>query len=281
LTSGSAAPPAIEPFELFAIRYANHSGRHQSDNFLGGDSHETGADLDYFVWVARRSERTFVIDTGFDQAAANERKRTLLRAPAIALKLLGIDAAHIDEVVLTHLHYDHAGTLDSFPKARFHVQDAEMAYATGRCMCHGPLRAPYSVEDVTRFVRCVYHGRVHFHDGTQELAPGLTLHRTGGHSAGLQVVRVWTRRGWVVIASDATHFYANIGSNRSFPIVQNLADMLEGFRTVRQLADSDDHIIPGHDPLVMQAYAAPSAELNGIVVRLDEAPRLTWKELQT
>jgi len=274
LTTGSPLP-----FELFAIRYGNHSGRHQSDNFLNGDSHETGADLDYFVWVARRADQVFVIDTGFGEQAALSRGRRLLRAPSEALSLLGIAADAVEHVVLTHLHYDHAGTLDRFPRARFHVQDAEAAYATGRCMCHPALSAAYAVEDVTGFIRCVYQGRVDFHDGTEEIVPGLTLHRTGGHTAGLQVVRVWTKRGWVVIASDATHFYANLGSGRSFPILHSLGDMLEGFSTVRRLADSEDHIVPGHDPLVMKAYAPPSPELEGLIVRLDEPPRLTFKEL--
>ena len=270
---------SIEPFELYAIRYANHSGRHLSDNYLGGDSHKGGADLDYYVWVARRSDRVFVIDTGFDEEAAKARGRTLLRMPSEALSRLGIAAADVDQVILTHLHYDHAGTLDSFPNARFHVQDAEVAYATGRCMCHSPLRAPYSVEDVTRFVRCVYHGRVAFHDGTTEIVPGLTLHRTGGHTAGLQVVRVWTKRGWVVIASDASHFYDNFSSGRSFPILHSLGDMLEGFRTIQALAEDEDHIVPGHDPLVMKVYRPPSPELEGIAVRLDEAPIKPWRDL--
>jgi len=85
-------------------------------------------------------------------------------------------------------------------------------------------------------------------------------------------VRVWTRRGWVVIASDATHLYANIGQGSPFPIVYNVADMIEGYRIVRELADSEDHIVPGHDPLVMSRYPAPSAGLKDIVVRLDVAP---------
>jgi len=43
--------------------------------------------------------------------------------------------------------------------------------------------------------------------------------------------------------------------------------------TLRRLADSAQHIIPGHDPQVMQRYPAPSKSLDGIVVRLDVAPR--------
>lgn len=262
-----------EPFELFALRYANHSGRSAADNFIGGDLHESGADLDYYVWVARRSDRVFVIDTGFGEEAAQRRGRTLLRRPAQALALLGIEAAEVDEVILTHLHYDHAGGTGDFRKARFHLQDSEMAFATGRCMCHAHLSAPFEVEDVVAMVRRVFNAQVVFHDGVDQLAEGLSVHRIGGHSKGLQAVRVFTRRGWVVIASDATHLYANIATGRPFPIVVDVAQMLDGFRQVRELADSEDHVIPGHDPMVMNLYPAPSPELEGIAVRLDTAPR--------
>ncbi len=262
----------MEPFELFAIRYANHPGRRAVDNVIGGDPHEAGSDLDYYVWLARRSDALFVIDTGFGAEQAAQRQRTLLRAPAEGLARLGIDAAQVDRVILTHLHYDHAGTLSDFPRAHFHVQDGEAAFATGRCMCHAHMRHAFAVEDVVSFVRCLYSGRVHFHDGVDELAPGLTVHRVGGHTAGLQVVRVFTKRGWVVVASDASHLYLNMENRLPFPVAHSIADMLEGHDTVYRLADSPDHVVPGHDPLVMKLYPPVSAALEGIAVRLDEAP---------
>jgi hypothetical protein len=45
--------------------------------------------------------------------------------------------------------------------------------------------------------------------------------------------------------------------------------MVDGYARLRDLAASADHIIPGHDPLVMQRYPAPAKELEGIAVRLD------------
>jgi glyoxylase-like metal-dependent hydrolase (beta-lactamase superfamily II) len=71
---------------------------------------------------------------------------------------------------------------------------------------------------------------------------------------GLQVVRVQTRRGWVVLASDASHFYANMEETRPFPIVWSVADMVDGYRKLRALAQSPAHVIPGHDPLVLERY---------------------------
>ncbi len=264
--------PAPECFEVYAIRYG-HVQRRASENFLGGDPHDGAMPLDYFVWAARGPETTWVIDTGFNRAAAERRGRTFLRSPAEGLALLGIDAERVDNVIITHLHYDHVGNFDLFPRATFHLQDREMAYATGRHMAHGALRVAYDVDDVAGMVRQVYAGRVRFHDGDAELKPGISLHRIGGHTMGMQVVRLWTRRGWVVLASDASHFYANMEEVRPYPIVFNVGEMIEGYATLRRLADSPGHIVPGHDPLVMARYREPTAELAGIAVRLDAAPR--------
>jgi glyoxylase-like metal-dependent hydrolase (beta-lactamase superfamily II) len=261
-----------DPFEITAIRYAHLGNRHPGESFILADPHEFGPDLDYFVWVLRRGDSTWLIDTGFAQEAATRRKRDLLRNPADALPLIGLDAKQITDVILTHLHYDHAGNLDRFPKARFHLQDREMAYGTGRCMCHKVLRHPFDLADILKMVEHVFHDRAVFHDGDAELVSGLTLHRVGGHSAGLQIARVWTKRGWVVLASDASHLYANFQQRRPFPVVCNVAEMLEGYNTLYRLADSPDHIVPGHDPLVMKYYPAASRELEGVAVRLDAEP---------
>jgi glyoxylase-like metal-dependent hydrolase (beta-lactamase superfamily II) len=110
---------------------------------------------------------------------------------------------------------------------------------------------------------------VRFHDGDAEIAPGISVHLIGGHTMGMQAVRVKTRRGWLVLASDASHFYANMEEVRPFPIVWSVADMVEGYRKLRSLAESAAHIIPGHDPLVMQRHPAASKALEGIAVRLD------------
>jgi glyoxylase-like metal-dependent hydrolase (beta-lactamase superfamily II) len=264
--------PGPTEFELFAIRYAHHE-RMASESFIFRDSHDVPMPLDYFVWLARSPEKTFVIDTGFDAATGARRERTLIRDPQAGLGALDVDSERVEDVIITHLHYDHVGNFDAFPRARFHLQDREMAYATGRHMCHQRLRTPFDVENVTGMVRQVYAGRVEFHDGVVELDTGLSLHRVGGHSDGLQIVRVHTRRGWVVVASDASHFYANLETGNPFPLVFSVGDMLEGHRTCLRLADSPAHVVPGHDPLVMRRYPAPSPELRGVAVRLDVEPR--------
>jgi glyoxylase-like metal-dependent hydrolase (beta-lactamase superfamily II) len=261
-------PPA---YEVYAVRYARHD-RMSGENFLGGDPHEVPMPLDYFVWAVVGEGKTYVIDLGFAAEQAKKRKREFLRSPGEGLRALGIDPEKIEHVIVTHMHYDHVGNLDLFPNAAFHIQDREMHFCTGRCMCHPLMNASFEVEDVVGMVRRVFAGRVMFHDGEAELAPGLSLHHIGGHTMGLQCVRVLTRRGWVVLASDAVHLYAHLDQGRAFPVVYNVGDMLEGHKTLRRLATSPAHIVPGHDPLVMQRYPAAREGLQGVAVRLDADP---------
>jgi glyoxylase-like metal-dependent hydrolase (beta-lactamase superfamily II) len=255
-------------YEVFAIKYAHHE-RTAGQNFLGGDPHDGPMPMDYYVWLVRGAGREVVIDTGFGAAAARRRNRRLVRPVEEGLRLMGVDAAQVRDVVITHLHYDHVGNFELFGRAIFHLQDLEMQYATGRSMCHEALRHAFDVEDVVGMVRNVYAGRVRFHAADAELFPGLSLHLIGGHTMGLQAVRVATRRGHVVLASDASHYYANFEQRRPFPIVYNVADMMEGWDRLRSLADSAEHIIPGHDPGVLERYPAPAAGLEGAVARLD------------
>ena len=149
---------------------------------------------------------------------------------------------------------------------------------------HAALRRPAAVrqqridlladeaDDVIHLVRCVFDQRVEFYDGVSEIAPGVELHHIGGHTKGMQAVRVRTRRGWVVLASDASHFYAHMEQDRAFPILYNLNDMLEGFNTLRRLASSPRHVVPGHDPLVMDRYPAAGNGMEDWIVRLDAEP---------
>ena len=259
-------------YEIHAIRYA-HLERRSPENFLGGDAHDVPMPLDYFVWLVRNGRRAVLVDTGFDEPMARRRHRRIVRPVGEGLASLGVTPEAIDDVVITHMHYDHAGNVPLFPRARFHLQDSEMAFVTGRCMCHELLRHSVEVEHVVDMVRLVFADRVQFHDGSAEIAPGIEVHHIGGHTPGIQAVRVRTRRGWVVLASDASHFYAHMEQGRAFPVVSDVAAMLEGHHRLRALASSPAHVIPGHDPLVMSRYPAASDALAGWVARLDADPR--------
>ncbi|HKF08713.1 MAG TPA: N-acyl homoserine lactonase family protein [Xanthobacteraceae bacterium] len=258
--------------EIYAIRYGHHD-RKSPENFIGGDPHDVLQPLDFYVWAIVGPSGPIILDTGFDAAMGRKRQREMLKPVGEGLKALGIEAAKVRTVIISHMHYDHVGNYDLFPRARYHLQDCEMAYATGRCMCHTALRVPFEVDDVVAMVRKVFDGRVAFHDGEDEVAPGISVHHIGGHSKGLQSVRVKTRRGPVVLAADAAHLYTHMETGRIFPITYNVAEVVEGYETLKKLAASPRHVVPGHDPLVLARYPAAKPGLEGWVVRLDADPR--------
>ena len=242
----------LPEYELFAIRYATREAR-RADHFIGGDPHDGPMPMDYFVWVAKGAEAALMIDTGFTAEIA-ERGRSYLRYPIEALKLLGIDADTVEDVIITHLHYDHVGNFHRFPAARFHLQEPEMHYATGRYMRYPRLAIPSRWRMWSAWCGSTSRTRVVFHDGGAELAPGITLHpaaatRWGCNSCGEDAARL----GRAGVRRHA--FLREPGpAGRSPP--RSTSAHAGSLRQAARHAPTPQHIVPGHDPLVMKFYPA-------------------------
>ena len=256
-------------WQIHAIKYGDRDGRTRADSFIFDDNHDAPHAIDYYMWLIRGPGRVILVDTGYDADEAQARGRPIRLDPVEALRPFDLTPEDVTEIIVTHLHYDHAGGMHLFPNARLHLQAAEMAYATGPCMCHDTLRMPFTASHVCEAVKRLYSGQVIFHDGDAEIADGITVHCIGGHSRGLQVVRVRTQVGWMVLASDASHFYENFAARKPFPIVVDLQNMLDGFDTLHRLASRPELIIPGHDPLVRSYFPQDLAQH---VHRLDVGP---------
>lgn len=265
----------MHEWQAWALRLGSVQRRAQ-DNFLSPGERTGEMRLDFTMWVLRRGDHLIVVDTGFDAAAGARRGRVLDRTPADAVALLGIDATAVSTVVLTHLHYDHAGNLGDFPNAEIIVQARELAYVTGASMRHRALNHFFDIDDVLDVVRRVHGGGVRVIDGDLRLADDLHLCLIGGHTAGLQVLQARTGRGWIVIASDAVHYYDNFAERNPFPAIVDLPDMLDGYERLLELADGPDHIIPGHDPLVFDRYPTHNGSEHAVALHLSPRQLLNW-----
>ena len=260
-------------YELFAIRYATRDAR-RAAHFIGGDPHDGPMPMDYFVWVARGGGRTFVIDTGFNaEVSAQSPAHASCAARWSRCRLLGIDPDTVEDVILTHLHYDHVGNFDRFPKARFHLQERELTYATGRYMRYPRLSHSFEVggrlrhraaqlcepRDVLRW-RC--GARAGPHRACSRRSLGRASIRPGqDHAAALSCSPPTSR--------TSTRTWRAAGRSRRPSISAKCWRVLTGCCS---LHPDESHIVPGHDPLVMKLYPAPNPELEGVAVRLDVPP---------
>ena len=242
------------PFQLYAFRYATRAAVRQDHFMTAVAEPDRDMPMDYFVWLATDGLTHVLIDTGFNERVAAARGRTWLHRPADCVTAVGVDPAEIQHIVLTHLHYDHAGTLEDFPGATFHLQEREYQFAVGRGS--DSTRAGFEAADMARLVDLYYEGRLVLQDGSASPLPGLSMHLVGGHTPGLQVVSVRTERGRVVVMSDASHFYEHFERGLSFPHADDAERSIAGFAFIDDLADSREHVVPGHDPLVLARYPA-------------------------
>jgi glyoxylase-like metal-dependent hydrolase (beta-lactamase superfamily II) len=255
-------------WRVVALAYATRMGR-RGQHFLGHDERaEEPHPTAYYVWLAVSDRHVVLVDAGIgpDRAAAVPGLH-YAGSPVALLAGLGIDAARIEWCVLTHLHYDHTGVVGDLPTATYVVQQSEWEYWTGPWSERiSRERWLLSSDDLAHLARARDLGRFRAVAGDDELLPGLSVHLVGGHTAGMQVVRLRTPVGHVVLASDASHFYENLAGDRPPPILHSMPGIYGAFDRVAELADGADLIVPGHDPAVLERYPPVAPRLSGRAV---------------
>jgi glyoxylase-like metal-dependent hydrolase (beta-lactamase superfamily II) len=253
---------------VYALRYAFRTESFKGEHFHGyaADCHDRWP-IDYFTWVIVQGGVPYVFDTGFTREEAERRgARTYLGSPVELLGELGFGAEDVPVVVLSHLHYDHTGHLADYPNARVVVQASELEFWEGPFSRRGAYLHLRPDADLRSLRSLVDAGRVDLLDGDAEVGPGITVHLVGGHTAGTQVVRVDAAEGPIVLASDASHFYANVDDDRPYGAVHHLDRMYAAFDTLHELA-AGGVIVPGHDPLVVERHEALPSDPRIIRVR--------------
>lgn len=245
-----------EQYEVFALKFAEHPGAPKSQFFFGptpGATEEV-LELDYFFWVLASRDDVVLVDSGFTGATAARRNRPYLRSPDEALRSLAIAPDDVSLVIISHLHYDHAGSWAPFTNARFVLQDDEMAFWTGRHLPTRTFRWLIEPDDLHAYLSMNLEGRISWIDGDATISDGLSVHKVGGHTPGSQIVRAQTARGWVVLASDAAPTYEHIETGTPFGILTDAAQCHAAYQRILELADSPDLVVPGHDRLVFQRF---------------------------
>jgi glyoxylase-like metal-dependent hydrolase (beta-lactamase superfamily II) len=239
-------------YDVYALKYAERDTT--TCQFFYRESSHAPLTLHYFVWLILGGPQPILVDTGFPDDEARARGMRNYVSPAAMVERAGVKPADVPIALITHLHYDHWAGHRLFPAAEYWIQADEIAFWTGPFGRTPAFRQSANVDSLANLVTLNYGNRVRVLDGDRDVAPGIRVHRVGGHTAGLQIVTVQTARGPVVLTSDASHFYHNVETRQPVQIITSLPEMLTAFETIHALAGAERLIVAGHDPQVAERF---------------------------
>lgn len=242
-------------YEVYAIRYATIPDFKVAQLVKGADPSRR-LEIAMMVWLVKGNNRLVLVDSGFyrEQFFKQWKIKNFVR-PSDALAPLGFKPEEVTDVIITHMHWDHADGMDLFPNARIWLQKDEYQYYTGEAWQQRNTHGGIDPDDVLAAVKLNTQGRVGMVNGdAQEILPGITCYIGGKHTYQSQYVSVATKSGTVVLASDNMYLYENLDKHAPIAASLDLDSNLRAQDRMRTIATDPRLIIPGHDPAVFDRF---------------------------
>jgi glyoxylase-like metal-dependent hydrolase (beta-lactamase superfamily II) len=241
-------------YEVYGIRYATLKDFRVAGLVAGADK-DRKMDIAMYLWLIKGGGRNILFDCGFYREKFMRRWHPSdFQKPSEAVQNAGLKSDDITDVIISHIHWDHADGFDLFPKAKIWIQKEELEYYSGEAW-QAKRGGGADAEDVLGLVKLNTEGKVGLVKGdAQEIIPGVTCYTGGKHTYQSQYIGVHTAAGVVVLASDNVYLYENL--EKHVPIAETFdADSnLKAQDRMKQLAASTKLILPGHDPAVMKNF---------------------------
>ena len=242
-------------YEVYAVRYATIPD-FAVNGLVAGAEAGRKLDIAMLVWLIRGNGKNILFDSGFYRDQFFKQWHvTDFAKPSDAVRRAGVAPEDITDVIVSHMHWDHADGMDLFPKARIWLQKEELEYYAGSAWQSRRTHSGIDPDDVMVAVKLNTQGRVGLVNGdAQEVLPGITAYTGGKHTYASQFITVNTAAGTVVLASDNMYLYENLDKHAPIAATLDAASNLRAQDRMRQLAAKPELIIPGHDPAVMTRF---------------------------
>ena len=250
-------------YEVYALSYGVYPDFPVSALLAGADKTRK-IDLQMMIWLVKGpGGKNILVDTGcyHENVVKGKGIKDLIKA-SDAIAKLGLSAAEITDVVITHMHWDHADGMDLFPNAKIWIQKDEYSYYTGAAWQAGGKSGGIEPDDVLTIVKLNTAHKVNMVDGDdREIIDGIKVYTGGRHTFASQYVSVRTASGTVVIASDNMYLYENLEKHAPIAQTFDAESNLKAQDRMKQIASRPDLIVPGHDPMVFVKFPKPG---NGV-----------------
>ena len=242
-------------YEVYAVRYASIPD-FAVNGLVAGAEAGRKMEIAMMVWLVRGNGHTILVDSGFyrDQFFKQWHVNDFVK-PSDAVRKAGVAPEDITDVIVTHMHWDHADGMDLFPKAKIWIQKDELEYYAGTAWQSRRTHGAIDPDDVLAAVKLNVQGRMGLVNGdAQEILPGITCYTGGKHTYASQFVTVSTAAGTVVLASDNMYLYENVEKHVPIAATLDAESNLRAQDRMKQLTTDPRLIIPGHDPAVMTKF---------------------------
>jgi glyoxylase-like metal-dependent hydrolase (beta-lactamase superfamily II) len=259
LAAIGAAAQSKPSYEIYALRYATIPGFPVSELVAGADQARK-IDIAMMIWLVRGNGRNILVDSGFyHERFFKDWDVKDFTKPSDTLSRVGLKSEDVTDVIISHMHWDHADGMDLFPNARIWIQKDELEYYAGQAWQSKTTHGGIDRDDVLTLVRLNTEGRVGLVQGDdQQIIPGVTCYTGGKHTYQSEYVGVTTAAGTVVLASDNMYLYENLEKHAPIGATLDAASNLRAQDRMKQIAARPELIIPGHDPAVFTKFPNPA-----------------------
>jgi len=255
----------MSEYEIYALKYAGpfvRTGAHLMW-YRDWDKIEK---INYYIWCIKGAGETVVVDAGVTPQMAAVRELDGYVNPVEVLDRINVKADEVRHVIITHMHFDHAGGVSLFPRATFYIQEDEY-----RFWLENPIAARPPFKHVSDAASTAYlaslegTARLTLLNGDQQILPGIQCFLSPGHTVALQTVAVNTTRGTAIIGSDCAHVFRNYQEDWPSALIVDLVGWMQTYDKLRERVSSPDLLFPGHDLLLTENYPEIARDITRLV----------------